>query len=60
MKKKGGRKKRGKYNTAESYAEAYNNPVNKKKKSSMGSKKTNTKTKSKFTNKNKPKKFSKK
>ncbi|RNA24115.1 putative rRNA-processing EBP2 [Brachionus plicatilis] len=50
----GGRKKRSKYNTAESYAEAYKNPVNKKNgKNSGGFRKNAAK---KFANKNKPKK----
>lgn len=47
----GGRKKRSKYNTAESYAEAYKNPTNKMKRGVK-------KTPSKFVNKNKPKKNS--
>lgn len=60
----GGRKKRSKYNTAESYAEGYNNPI-KKKKNGPGSK-SGPKGASKggpvkkFQNKNKPKKFANK
>ena len=53
----GGRKKRSKYNTADSYAEAYKNPVNKKKMSSAKGGKSGGKSGGKkFMNKNKPKK----
>lgn len=50
----GGRKKRSKYNTAESYAEGYGQKSNKKFSSSKGKFNNNKKDK-KFINKNKPK-----
>jgi rRNA-processing protein EBP2 len=55
----GGRKKRAKYNTAESYAEAYQTPDKKKGKFSKNGKKPvgngREKPNKKFMNKNKPK-----
>ncbi|CAF0989275.1 unnamed protein product [Brachionus calyciflorus] len=53
----GGRKKRSKYNTADSYAEAYKTPVNNKKGGKSGGKSGGFRKNAskKFANKNKPK-----
>jgi hypothetical protein len=51
----GGRKKRGKYNTAESYAEAFKNPVKNSKKGNKSGGGGGGKVNKKFVNKNKPK-----
>ena len=55
----GGRKKRSKYNTADSYAEAFKNPADRRKERSEKGGGFRKNAQKKFANKNKPKRKSK-